>query len=74
MHIKGIVNIYIYIYLIQKKVGREGKRNKTGIRQIKKVARWRSRRGAAETNPTRKHEVASLIPCLAQPVKDPVLL
>jgi len=34
----------------------------------------RSRRGAAETNPTRNHEVAGSIPGLTQRVKDPVLL
>ena len=32
-----------------------------------------SRRGAAETNPTRNHEVAGLIPGLDQWVKDPGL-
>ena len=32
-----------------------------------------SRCGAAETNPTRKHEVAGLMPGLAQWVGDPVL-
>ena len=30
--------------------------------------------GAAETNPTRNHEVVGLIPALAQWVKDPALL
>ena len=34
---------------------------------------WHSRRGAAETNPTRNHEVSSSIRGLTQWVKDPVL-
>ena len=36
--------------------------------------RWSSRRGTAETNPTRNHEVAGLIPGLAQWVKNQALL
>ena len=39
----------------------------------KKASRGSSRRGAAETTPTRNHEVAGLIPGLIHLVKDPAL-
>ena len=42
--------------------------------QIIRNLDWSSHRGAAETNPTRNHEVASSIPGLAPWVKDLVLL
>ena len=42
------------------------------INVIKNVS-WNSHRGAAETNPTRSHEVLGWIPGLTQWVKDPVL-
>ena len=39
-----------------------------------KMPRLSSRPGAAETHPTRNHEVVGSIPGLAQRVKDPALL
>ena len=39
----------------------------------KKYTQGSSCHGAAETNPTRNHEVASLTPGLAQWIKDPAL-
>ena len=48
------------------------KKKKTTKKQNKKNNRG-SRHGTAETNPTRNHEVLSLIPGLAQWVKDLVL-
>jgi len=43
------------------------------LMMIEKKMMHSSRQGAAETNPTRNHEVAGLIPGLAQWVKDLVL-
>ena len=41
--------------------------------KIKKLIERSSHRGTAETNPTRNHEVAGLIPGLAQWAGDPAL-
>ena len=40
---------------------------------VEKTSTWSSRHGAAETNPTRNHEVVGPIPGLAQWVKDSAL-
>ena len=51
-----------------------GERNGvSNSKEVEKSLIWSSRRGTAETNPTRNHEVAGSIPGLAQRVKDPVL-
>ena len=47
---------------------------KQRLKMLSQEAFRSSRRGAAETNPTRNHEVVGLIPDLAQWVKDPALL
>jgi len=44
------------------------------LRPSKKILEGSCCAGAAETNPTRKHEVAGLIPGLALQVKDLALL
>ena len=44
-----------------------------GLRLVKNAYCRSSHCGAAETNPTKNHEVAGLIPGLAQWVKDLVL-
>ena len=51
----------------------QGEEKKILIAAFKREGRS-SRRGSVETNPTRNHGVAGLIPGLAQWVKDPVLL
>ena len=48
-------------------------KNAVSLKCNKMSTMWRSRRGAAETNPTRNHKVAGLIPGLPQWVEDPAL-
>ena len=48
----------------------DAKAPRTGFKRVT----WSSRRGAAETNPTRNHEVACSTPGLIQWVEDPALL
>ena len=45
----------------------------SGILWLKVVSAGSAHRGVVETNPTRNHDVAGLIPGLTQWVKDPVL-
>ena len=49
-------------------------RNRIQVEKCIRTVFWSSHDGAAETDPTRNHEVAGLIPGLAQWIKDPVLL
>jgi len=54
--------------------GGGGDKSYLHIQRYLRTACWRSSRcGAVETNPTRNHEVAGLIPGQAQWVKDLVL-
>ena len=58
--VEGIIVYYFKIYYTAIEIKTENKKRS-------------SHHGAAETNPTRDHEVASLIPGLTQWVKDPAL-
>ena len=53
--------------------GQREKENFSSLNNPDKDLAWISRFGAVETNPTRNHDVAGLIPGLTQQVKDPAL-
>ena len=53
---KGVIGVPIAAYQVK---------NSTSIHHLTNGFSWSSRRGAAETNPTRNHEVVGSIPGLA---------